>query len=183
MSRIATARKLANEIWFNTEAMTDRAVWEAFTTTQSIGYPLAHAIAKGWVTGISIEGVTQLVATARDLRNLLALAVLPRVDAASEPAPALPVTAGSGGSRQVLHSLVDGGPDARPVLLGECLTDGDGDTFKVTGVEIGSHTGSLYLVGHWVAVKDQEPTGQTVSRGVAGFPGVAWVPGVHNGIS
>ncbi len=151
MSRIATARKLANEIWFNTEAMTDRAAWEAFTTTQSIGYPLAQAIVKGWVTGISTEGVTQLCETARDLRdlrNLLALAALPQVDVTSEEVK--PVQLNRDGITWTLRIKTESDPSL-PVTIGEALTDSTGDRFIVTGAAFSDLISEIEpsLVGHW----------------------------------
>lgn len=166
MSRIATARKLANEIWFNTEAMTDRAAWESFTTTQSIGYPLAQAIVKGWVTGISIEGVTQLCETVRDLRNLLKLAALPQVDVTSEEVK--PVTLVRNG---ITWTLMFNGA---PLPLDETIVDDGGDEFVITGAEWNPlmDVREPVLVGYWPSIGQDAADAGGVHASV--FPDVRW---------
>lgn len=104
---------------------------------------------------------------------------IPRIDqqtgrVIAEP-PARPVTVDVDGVHHALY-IHEIDRDPRPVLVGEILTDVDEDMFKVaSGGDAGAYSGDLYIVGQWVADRDEEPAGPSVNRHPATFPFVSWV--------
>ena len=175
MSRIATARKLATEIWTATEAMADSAERASFTATQSIGYPLAEAIVKGWVTGISPLGLMHLESTANDLAVLLMVKEAEAAEAAKRAvAEAKPVQLVRNGITWTLKIKARATMNQLAVIVGATVIDSAGDTFVITGAEWNPLMDERepVLVGYWPSISQDES--HAGGAHVSIFPDVRW---------
>jgi hypothetical protein len=124
MSRIATARKVAQSIVATVDALTKAGNAALIDNMWSPAIALANSIAEGYVTGISAEGAQYLMSINYQLIALNA--------PADEQPPAEPVECDSpSGTRYRLISKVD----SYPVLVGETARDnfGDGERFVIAG--------------------------------------------------
>jgi hypothetical protein len=174
MSRIATARKLANEISDGANRL-PRNAFDAFTTSNSIGWPLALGIIKGWITGISVEAIGHMEDTAGELRGLLALAALPQVDVTSAPVADLIEFTDSYGRRWVLVHAAQGIADT-PVSINDTIrTEYDpAESFVVTDSVRRDDIDETArcVIGRWVS--DGSSATEVYPLSICGFQ-VEWV--------